>query len=86
MTQTLTLSQLQSILENHTQILVKKFTAILEGNNERMSEYVQESIEAISALQVQHTHIQTSLHQSLEGLGDTIVKEVSDSLKAKFST
>lgn len=66
--------------------LPKKFTAILEGNNERMSEYVQESIEAISALQVQHTHIQTSLHQSLEGLGDTIVKEVSDSLKANSST
>jgi len=77
MEQALTLANLQRILENHTHVLVRRFTAILEANNERMGEYVQESIEAVSALQVRHNHIQADLRQSLEGVGDSIIREIT---------
>lgn len=75
---TVTHAHLKAILEKHTQVVVRKFAAILEENNERMGEYVQESIEAISALQVRHNHIQAGLRQSLEGVGNAIVSDISN--------
>ena len=86
MAQPLTLAQLQVILEKHTRVMVRKFTTILEENNERMGEYVQESIEAISALQVRHDHIQTGLRQSLQGLSEAIVNEIAGDFETGATT
>jgi len=77
MNQTVTLDQLQQILKAHTEALVRKFSGVLQHNNEQMHEYVQESIEAISALQIRQNDIQTALDRSLEGLSDTVIREVT---------
>jgi len=80
MDQMVTLDLLHKILETHTRAIVRKFSSVLQQNNEQMGEYVQESIEAISALQIKHNDIQSAVRDSLEDLSGAIVKEVAKTL------
>lgn len=50
-----------------------------------MTDYVRESIEAISALQIRQNDMQTMVTRSIDGLSEGIVSEVSKMLVSERS-